>query len=77
MAKVLDETCANQFHSLRKLLASMYISVASHADYIRGWSPLRTSAWEASHNKQLSQRTQKINLFVHSVKLKDARIVFF
>ena len=75
-AKVFDEICANQFHSLHKLLASMYINLASHADYIRGSSPLRTSAWEASHSKLLSERTQTINLFVHSVKLKDERIVF-
>ena len=52
-AKVFDEICANQFHNLHKLLASMYISLASHADYIRGSSPLRTSAWEASHSKLL------------------------
>ena len=32
-AKLFDEICANQFHSLHKLLASMYISLASHADY--------------------------------------------
>ena len=77
LAKVFGEICANQFHSLHKLLASMYITLTSHADYIRGSSPLRTSAWEASQSKLLSERTQNINLFVHSAKLKDARIVFF
>ena len=32
-AKLFDEICANQFHSLHKLLASIYISLVSHADY--------------------------------------------
>ena len=59
-AKLFDEICANQFHSLHKLLASIYISLASHADYIGGSSPLRTSAWESSHGKLLCERTQNI-----------------
>ena len=52
-AKLFDEICANQFHSLHKLLASIYISLASNVDYIRVSSPVRTSAWEASHSKLL------------------------
>ena len=32
VANMFDE-CANQFHSLHKLLARMYISLVSHADY--------------------------------------------
>ena len=59
-AKLFDEICANQFHSLHKLFASIYISLASHADYIGGSSPLRTSTWEASHGKLLCERAQNI-----------------
>ena len=74
-AKLFDKICANQFHSRHKLLASICICLDSHADYIRGSSPLRRH--HTASYKLLSERTQNINLFVHSVKLKDVRIIFF
>ena len=64
-AKLFDEICANKFHSLHKLFASIYRFVTLKNVCVGGITRQATP-WESTEH-----------LFIHSVKLKDWRIAFF